>query len=136
MNKLTALKLKLALYFSRRRALTAKRMLVNEILSIQVISAAFIGALAVASLYWGGQWVLQDSYSRWAVQWTEELNELGSPLYLADDGEALLRLESFVDRYPETGHAFLNRTREEAYRPEASSAAWKRVIPFLHTELA
>ena len=76
-------------------------MLVNEILSIQVISAAFIGALAVASLYWGGQWVLQDSYSRWAVQWTEELNELGSPLYLADDSEALLRLESFVERYPE-----------------------------------
>ena len=64
-------------------------MLVNEILSIQVISAAFIGVLAVASLYWGGQWVLQDSYSRWAVQWTEELNELGSPLYLVDDGEAL-----------------------------------------------
>ncbi len=76
-------------------------MLVNEILSIQVISAAFIGALAVASLYWGGQWVLQDSYSRWAVQWTEELNELGSPLYLADDGEALYRLESFIQRYPE-----------------------------------
>jgi len=76
-------------------------MLVNEILSIQVISAAFIGALAVASLYWGGQWVLQDSYSRWAVQWTEELNELGSPLYLENDGEALLRLESFIQRYPE-----------------------------------
>ena len=101
MNKLTALKWKVARYFSRRRALTTKRMLVNEILSIQVISAAFIGALAVASLYWGGQWVLQDSYSRWAVQWTEELNELGSPLYLADDSEALLRLESFVEKYPE-----------------------------------
>jgi len=76
-------------------------MQVNAILSIQVISAAFIGALAVASLYWGGQWVLQDSYSRWAVQWTEELNELGSPLYLTEDSEALLRLESFVERYPE-----------------------------------
>lgn len=92
---------KVARYLSRRRALTTKRMLVNEILYIQVISAAFIGALAVASLYWGGQWVLQDSYSRWAVQWTEELNELGSPLYLDDDSEALLRLESFIEKYPE-----------------------------------
>lgn len=85
----------------RDSAKGGKRVLVNEILSIQVISAALIGALAIASLYWGGQWVLQDNYSRWALQWTEELNELGSPLFLADDGEALIRLESFVERYPE-----------------------------------
>ncbi|MCK5326722.1 MAG: hypothetical protein KAJ57_11960, partial [Woeseiaceae bacterium] len=66
-----------------------KRVLVNEILWIQVLSATFIGAFAIAALYWGGQWVLQDNYSRWALQWTDELNELGSPLYLADDSEAL-----------------------------------------------
>ena len=82
-------------------ARSGTRVLVHEILSIQVISAALIGALAVASLYWGGQWVLQDNYGRWALQWTDELNELGSPLFLVDDGEALLRLESFVNRYPE-----------------------------------
>jgi diguanylate cyclase (GGDEF)-like protein len=86
---------------NRDRGRSGKRVLVNEILSIQVISAALIGALAVASLYWGGQWVLQDNYSRWALQWTQELNELGSPLYLTDDGEALIRLESFVERYSE-----------------------------------
>jgi len=80
---------------------TGKRVLVNEILSIQVLSAALVGALAIASLYWGGQWVLQDNYSRWAMQWTEDLNELGAPLYLANDKEALIRLESFVSRYPE-----------------------------------
>ena len=85
----------------RLRDADGKRVLVNEILWIQVISAALIGGLAIAGLYWGGQWVLQDNYGRWALQWTEELNELGSPLYLADDGEALIRLESFVERYPE-----------------------------------
>ena len=78
-----------------------KHSLVNEILSIQIISAALIGILAIASLYWGGQWVLQENYGRWALQWTEELNELGSPLFLTDDEEAILRLESFVQRYPE-----------------------------------
>ena len=87
--------------FSRDGATNGKRVLVHEILSIQVFSAALFGGLAIASLYWGGQWVLQDNYGRWALQWTEELNELGSPLYLSDDGEALIRLESFVDRYPE-----------------------------------
>ena len=78
-----------------------KRLLVHEILSIQVLSAALFGGLAIAALYWGGQWVLQDNYGRWALQWTEELNELAAPLYLADDSEALIRLESFVERYPE-----------------------------------
>jgi len=74
---------------------------VHEILSIQVLSTALFGGLAIASLYWGGQWVLQDNYSRWALQWTGELNEMAAPLYLTDDSEALIRLESFVDRYPE-----------------------------------
>ncbi len=80
---------------------SGKRVLVHEILSIQVLSAALFGGLAIISLYFGGQWVLQDNYSRWALQWTEELNELAAPLYLADDSEAQLRLESFVERYPE-----------------------------------
>lgn len=40
-----------------------------------------------------------------------------------------------IDRYPGAGHAFLNRTREAAWRPEASAAAWARIVPFLHAEL-
>jgi len=100
-NLFIAIRSWFAALLQRRRTIPSKRMLVNEILSIQVLSAAVIGGLAVAGLYWGGQWVLQDNYGRWALQWTEELNELGSPLYLADDSEALYRLESFVDRYPE-----------------------------------
>ena len=76
-------------------------MLINEILSLQLFITAIIGTLAIAGLYWGGQWVLQDNYSRWAMQWTEELNELGAPLYLPNDDEAILRLESFIGKYPE-----------------------------------
>jgi diguanylate cyclase (GGDEF)-like protein len=87
-------------YLTRRRG-AGKRGLVNEILTLQIVNAAIIGGLAVAALYWGGQWVLQDSYGRWARQWTNELNELGAPLFLADGDEALLRLESFIDKYPE-----------------------------------
>jgi diguanylate cyclase (GGDEF)-like protein len=88
-------------HVNRIRGAGNKRVLVHEILSIQVFSAALFGGLAIASLYWGGQWVLQDNYSRWALQWTGELNEMAAPLYLTDDGEALIRLESFVERYPE-----------------------------------
>lgn len=84
-----------------QNARSGKRALVHEILSIQVLSAALVGGLAIVGLYWGGQWILQDNYGRWALQWTEQLNELGSPLYLVDDNEARLSLENFVDRYPE-----------------------------------
>jgi len=78
-----------------------KRALVHEILSIQVLSATVVGIMAISGLYWGGQWILQDNYSRWAMQWTEQLNELGSPLFLIDDHEARLSLDNFVERYPE-----------------------------------
>ena len=78
-----------------------QRVLIHEILTLQLVITAIIGVLAIAGLYWGGQWVLQDNYSRWALQWTEDLNELGAPLYLPDDDEVLLRLESFIDKYPE-----------------------------------
>jgi diguanylate cyclase (GGDEF)-like protein len=78
-----------------------KRVLIREILSLQILITAIIGALAIAGLYWGGQWVLQDNYNRWALQWTQELNELGAPLFLPGDDEVILRLESFVNKYPE-----------------------------------
>jgi hypothetical protein len=78
-----------------------QRVLVHEILSLQILITTVIGALAIAALYWGGQWVLQKNYSRWAMQWTEELHELGAPLYLPYDSEVVLRLEDYIDKYQE-----------------------------------
>ena len=98
-----------------------KRALVHEILSIQVLSAALVGALAIGGLYWGGQWVLQDNYSRWALQWTEQLNEIGAPFYLADDEEAQISLENFVDRYPEISQViFYSKLGEVLHSVSAS----------------
>jgi carboxymethylenebutenolidase len=38
--------------------------------------------------------------------------------------------------YAGAGHAFLNDTRADAYRPEAAEAAWARLVPFLRRELS
>ena len=102
-TRLAAIRERVAKLLRRRdqRPQGGKRALVHEILSMQVLSAAVVGGLAIIGLYWGGQWILQDNYSRWALQWTEQLNELGSPLYLADDNESRISLNNFVDRYPE-----------------------------------
>jgi carboxymethylenebutenolidase len=40
-----------------------------------------------------------------------------------------------VHVYAGAGHAFLNDTRPEAFRPEAADAAWGRLVPFLEREL-
>jgi carboxymethylenebutenolidase len=41
-----------------------------------------------------------------------------------------------VHVYPGAGHAFLNDTRPDAYRPQAAEEAWGRLVPFLQRELA
>lgn len=40
-----------------------------------------------------------------------------------------------VDRYAGAGHAFLNETRADAYRPEIAATALARVAVFLHAHL-
>ena len=37
--------------------------------------------------------------------------------------------------YPDAGHAFLNDTREDAFRPQDAQHAWSRMIAFLRTHL-
>ena len=37
--------------------------------------------------------------------------------------------------YPGAGHAFMNDTREEAYRPEAARDAWGKMLAFLGAQL-
>jgi diguanylate cyclase (GGDEF)-like protein len=109
--------------FNEFRARSNKRGLIHQILSLQILITGAIGVVAIASLYWGGQWVLQDNYSRWALQWTEELNELGAPLYLQEDDEVVLRLESFVAKYPEIGRVTYYRDDGEVLNSIANESA-------------
>jgi carboxymethylenebutenolidase len=37
--------------------------------------------------------------------------------------------------YPGCGHAFMNDTREDAYRPETAAVAWPRMVAFLRQQL-
>lgn len=41
-----------------------------------------------------------------------------------------------VVEYPGAGHAFMNETRPDAYRPEAAADSWRRALAFLRTHLA
>jgi carboxymethylenebutenolidase len=41
-----------------------------------------------------------------------------------------------IVEYPGAGHAFMNETRPDAYRPEAADDSWRRAMAFLETHLA
>ncbi|MEO1201513.1 MAG: EAL domain-containing protein [Pseudomonadota bacterium] len=77
------------------------RYLINEILLVQLLVTTLVGMLAVLGLYWGTQWSLQSSYERWAMSWTDDLNALGSPLYVPHDNRALREIERYVGKYEE-----------------------------------
>jgi carboxymethylenebutenolidase len=41
-----------------------------------------------------------------------------------------------IVEYPGAGHAFMNATRPDAYRPEAAADSWQRAVTFLRMHLA
>lgn len=43
--------------------------------------------------------------------------------------------ESEIVVYPGCGHAFMNDTRQDAYRPETAAIAWRRTVDFLARHL-
>lgn len=49
--------------------------------------------------------------------------------------ESALRAEHRVVVYPGAGHAFLNDTRPELYRPDAARDAWSRMLDWLGAHL-
>ncbi len=85
----------------RQRAGHGKRSLINEIMLLQLLLLGVVGTLAIAGLFVTAQWFAQNNLNRWTVEWATELTDLGAPLYLPDGRDAMLRVEDFVQRYPE-----------------------------------
>jgi carboxymethylenebutenolidase len=53
-----------------------------------------------------------------------------------DEGLRKSRPGGEVVLYPNAGHAFMNDTRPEMYRPAAAADAWPRLVAFLRRELS
>jgi carboxymethylenebutenolidase len=59
----------------------------------------------------------------------EDVHRLESSLARARAGAEIVVV-------PSAGHAFMNDTRPDAYRPEAAADAWRRTVEFLRAKLA
>ena len=77
------------------------RSLVTDILLLQLASALFVTAAAVAVLWWATSWVIDNNLNKWAGQWISELDDLGMPLYVEGSEEQYLRIENYIRSFPE-----------------------------------
>jgi diguanylate cyclase (GGDEF)-like protein len=66
-----------------------------------MLLTALVGVLAIVALFWTSKGLLLNNVNRWAIQWVDDLHELGAPLYLEENTDALLDVERFASRYPE-----------------------------------
>ncbi len=78
-----------------------QRTLVQEMLIVQLVFAAFVGAIAIGCVWWVVNWVVRDNLDDWAQRWIVEMESLGTGLYLDETDERFLELENYLVRFPE-----------------------------------
>jgi diguanylate cyclase (GGDEF)-like protein len=78
-----------------------RRSLIGEILALQLMVAAVVGALAFGGLWLASSFAVRDDMRAWGAQWLGQLDELAAPAYLADDAERLAQVRTFFERFSE-----------------------------------
>jgi diguanylate cyclase (GGDEF)-like protein len=85
---------------SLRRRLPG-RSLILEILALQLLVSMVIGGLAIVGLWWTSTWAIEDNLKRWGQRWIGELDDLGVPIFAADNPDGFLQIESYISSFPE-----------------------------------
>jgi len=86
--------------FSRRK----NTSLVNRIIWLLLIWSVVVYILGVAGLWWSSSKVIEDNFSQQASDWVAKLDELGTPLYAANDEFLFQSIEEQVSRFPEVSY--------------------------------
>ncbi|MCW8935249.1 MAG: EAL domain-containing protein [Gammaproteobacteria bacterium] len=86
--------------FSRRK----NTSLVNRIIWLLLVWSVVVYILGVAGLWWSTNKVIKDNFSQQATDWVSKLDELGTPLYAANDEFLFQSIEEQVSRFPEVSY--------------------------------
>ncbi len=86
--------------FSRRKS----RSLVSRMIWLLMIWSVVVYMLGVAGLWWSSSKVIEDNFSQQATDWVKKLDEMGTPLYAANDDELFHTIEEHVRRFPEISY--------------------------------
>ncbi|RDH84937.1 MAG: hypothetical protein DIZ80_05595 [endosymbiont of Galathealinum brachiosum] len=93
--------------FLRRTPLFSRRKntsLVNRIIWLLLIWSVVVYILGVAGLWWSSNKVIEDNFSQQATDWVAKLDELGTPLYAANDEFLFQSIEEQIHRFPEVSY--------------------------------
>ena len=85
----------------RIKELWPGRSLIGEILVLQLCFALFVGTLAIVGLWWTSTWAIEDNLKKWGERWISELDDLGVPLYTTQNEDKYLRIENYINSFPE-----------------------------------
>ena len=77
------------------------KSLINEILILQLFFAFVVGGLAIVGLWLTSTWAIENNLKKWGERWITELDDLAAPLYSGADEETFVRIESYIDSFPE-----------------------------------
>jgi diguanylate cyclase (GGDEF)-like protein len=87
--------------WNRLRQAWPGRSLIGEILALQLFFALLVGSLAIVGLWWTSTWAIEDNLRKWGERWISELDDLGIPLYSTQDEDKYLRVENYINSFPE-----------------------------------
>jgi len=90
---------------SRMKKNSQQRSLVGDILLVHIIYAVIVYLAAASCLWLMSSWIIDDNLEKWAVRWTQELNDLGAPLY-GDDSkpDRFIHIEDYIEKFPEIAY--------------------------------
>jgi len=88
-----------------RKTKTKKRSLVGDIMMIHIAYAIIVYLAAASSLWLMTDWIVENNLEKWAARWTQELNELGTPLYEGDSKQnRFIHIEDYIEKFPEIAY--------------------------------
>jgi diguanylate cyclase (GGDEF)-like protein len=96
------------------------RSLLGDFVLLHIAIATLVGALSIGGMWWATDRVIKENQRKWATQWVERLDLLGSPLYVVPDDSEFLRIREYAESFDEIAVV-------RYYRPDGS---------LLHEELS
>lgn len=87
-------------FFSRRKS----RSIVDRILGLILVWGFIIYVLAIAGIWLGSTRVIEDNFRYQAIEWVHKLDELGTPLYAANNADLFRSIRDHVSRFPELSY--------------------------------
>lgn len=87
------------------KKISQKRSLVGDILFVHIVYAVIVYLAAASCLWVMTSWIVDNNLEKWAVRWTQELNELGAPLY-GDElkHDRFIHIEDYIEKFPEIAY--------------------------------